>query len=540
MSIETEASQVTKNSVTEENKSWFAWLPALLGLLVYLPTLRDGFVWDDRFAIVGNTGMRSWASLPDALLGPIDPSVSMYRPVVSLVQVIEYHLFGLHAWGYHLTSAVLHAVACALVFRVALVLGKDRNFALLAGCLFAVHAVHLEAVAWASTVADPLVACIIVAGFLSYLKYRHERSAPRLVAVCAWVFLGLMTKETALVLPLLFAAYEVICVEKAARSLRVHIVPAIAVILTVGIYAFLRSRAYVGFVANENEGTLNFATMVFTWPSLLVRYLRLMLWPYPLSPFYDSDYVKSADAQFWLGIGVLVLLAVAIYLVSRKIEGGALVRFTAIAMLLSIVPVLDLRVFQFREFFHDRFVYVPSIFFALLVAWLLLHAVRALGASASAYAAVGAVLLLANAGALLAQEPYWVNDFALWRHAAEVAPHNPRPAFSLVDEYLQRGEIVGAELQLEHVISIVPAPKALFMLGQVRLMQGKAAAAEGPLRKAITIAPDRPAQHFVLGQCLEQLGRRDEAVAAYRAETAINSQFKQAALERLAQLGARQ
>jgi predicted Zn-dependent protease len=68
------------------------------------------------------------------------------------------------------------------------------------------------------------------------------------------------------------------------------------------------------------------------------------------------------------------------------------------------------------------------------------------------------------------------------------------------------------------------------------MLQGRFAAAEDPLRQAIALVPERPAQQLMLAQCLEQLGRRDEAIAAYRAEAAVESQFKQAAIERLSQL----
>ena len=533
MHIETIPAMVQKTSIPT-NQSWMRWLPPMLGLLVYLPTLGYGFVWDDRFAIVGNSSLRSWSTVPQMLWGKLDPTVAMYRPVTSLVQFLEYQVFGLHPWGYHLTSAVLHAVACALVFRVALALCADLRCAVLAGALFAVHAVHLEAVAWASTVGDPLVTCFILAGFLAYLRYRRQRSVLWLSAVCACLFLGLMTKETALVLPLLFAAYELICGDQDSRRLRVNLLPATSLIAIVVIYAVLRGRAYAGFVANESK--LPFSTLLFTWPSLLVGYLRLLLVPYPLSPFYENDYVLAPSAAFWMPLAVLAAVGVAIYWVSRRVEGGRLVRFCAVAMVVCIIPVLDLNIFQFREVLHDRFVYVPSVFFALLVAWLLLRATQRLRAAAPVYAAVGALVLIGQACALFVQQPCWRSDFTLWSHAVQVAPRNPRASFALANEYLERGELPRAEQELERIVGLVHAPKAFFMLAQTRMLQGRFAAAEDPLRQAIALVPERPAQQLMLAQCLEQLGRRDEAIAAYRAEAAVESQFKQAAIERLSQL----
>ena len=65
---------------------------------------------------------------------------------------------------------------------------------------------------------------------------------------------------------------------------------------------------------------------------------------------------------------------------------------------------------------------------------------------------------------------------------------------------------------------------------------GDAASAEQPLRQAIAVAPDRPGLHFTLGECLQMLGRTDDARAEFKAEASIASDYREAALQRLSQL----
>lgn len=58
-------------------------------------------------------------------------------------------MFGLRPMWFHMTNIFLHAAACVLFTRVCTVVaGLRRNFAVIAGILFAVHPVHTEAVSF--------------------------------------------------------------------------------------------------------------------------------------------------------------------------------------------------------------------------------------------------------------------------------------------------------------------------------------------------------------------------------------------------------
>jgi tetratricopeptide (TPR) repeat protein len=515
----------------------------LAGAIIFLPTLWYGFVWDDRYAIVDNPSLGSWRYLARHLWGPIDPSTDMYRPVVGIVLFLESRLFGLHPWGYHLTSVLLHALACALVYRLALQLSQKTSVALFAGLLFAASAVHLEAVAWVSTVAEPLVASIILAGLCCYLQYRRQRGTRWLLAICGCLFLGLLTKETALVLPLLIAAFELNFGERSFRRLKGDL-PLIAGLSgALLIYVILRRLAYTKVIQNESH--LPFSTLVYTWPSLRLGYFRHLLLPVPLSPFYDSEYVAGANAAFWLPLLGLAAIAAAVYFGSRYLANGSLIRFCAMATAIAMIPVLDLNIFQFREILHDRFLYVPSVFFALLLAEALLAgngaeamepAAGAKGTGRSLYGMLAACAVLLNIAALLIQSPVWKNDRSLFAYALRIAPNNPRPAFTLALDCLDRGDLSGAEALLQHVVRLVPAPRALLLLGQTRLRMGQAAAAEQPLRAAIAVAPERPGQHLALGECLQALGRGKEAIAEFNAEMTTGPEYREAARQKILQL----
>ncbi len=515
----------------------FPWLGAIVGALMFLPTLWYGFVWDDRYSIVGNTSLNSWKTLTKGLWGPLNPSVDMYRPITGSILFFQFQVFRLHPWGYHLTSILLHALACVLVFRVARQLSSTPWAALFASLLFAVHAAHLEAVAWVSAFAEPLAVSAILVGFSAYLHYRQDRQSKWLAVICLSFFFGLLIKETAVVLPLLMLAYEFAVGKISLRFLRLNRFLILAIIGLGLLYGAMRHRVYTKILYNESH--LPFSTLFFTWPSLLIAYCKHLLIPTPLSPFYDSDYVQAANPSFWLPLLGLLAIAAAVYLASKRLANGALVRFCLLAMAIAMIPVLDLNIFQFREIMHDRFLYLPSVFFAVLLGELLFGSrvdKSSLQIPGRISAALGACLLLLNLSALLIQSPVWRDNISLHSYAVRIAPHNPRPAFALALMYLDRGDLPKADELLQHVVQLVPAPKAFALLGQTRLRMGDAKDAEAPLRQAIMAAPDRSGQHLTLAQCLVLLGRTDEAKAELRAEMALSPEYREVATQQLSEL----
>ena len=123
---------------TLSSSRWLSpFVAPLAGALVFLPTLWYGFVWDDRFTIVTNYSLQSWRTLAQTLWGRLAGGYHMYRPVTGSVVFFQYRIFGLNPWGYHLTSILLHVLACALLFRLALQLSGKKSVAVFASLLFA-------------------------------------------------------------------------------------------------------------------------------------------------------------------------------------------------------------------------------------------------------------------------------------------------------------------------------------------------------------------------------------------------------------------
>ena len=133
----------------------------LTSIGVYGNAIFNGFVVDDMHQVVENPWIRDVSYLKEICSSNVwafeGRDSNYYRPLMHVAYMGVYHLVGLHAWGFHLLNALLHAGATALVFLVgSRLFGRSEGSgihpiatpALVAALLFATHPVHTEAVAW--------------------------------------------------------------------------------------------------------------------------------------------------------------------------------------------------------------------------------------------------------------------------------------------------------------------------------------------------------------------------------------------------------
>jgi len=123
------------------------WLPLalLIGLtaIAYLPSLANGFVWDDDISLTQNPYIRSGAGLRQFWLTTQTPD---YWPVTATTLWAEWRLWGMNPLGYHVTNLSLHIAEALLLWTVLRRLRLPGAW--LAALLFALHPVNVESVAW--------------------------------------------------------------------------------------------------------------------------------------------------------------------------------------------------------------------------------------------------------------------------------------------------------------------------------------------------------------------------------------------------------
>jgi hypothetical protein len=167
----------------------FCWavLLAFLVVIAYLPALKGGFIWDDDAHISDNTMLRSLRGLWAIWFEP--GATYQYYPLSFSVFWLEYHLWGLDTFGYHLVNVFLHLAAVLLFWRVLKQLRVPGAW--LAAGLFALHPVMVMSVAWMTELKNTLSTCLALGSMLAYLRFADVGKDETMPTTGRWRFYAL-------------------------------------------------------------------------------------------------------------------------------------------------------------------------------------------------------------------------------------------------------------------------------------------------------------------------------------------------------------
>ncbi len=413
---------------------------AVIAALLFVPILGAGFLYDDHELITRNPRIGDWSLLWDAfrkpfweVISPLRSAAGFYRPLGAWLLAACHHLFGSWAGGFHLVSLLLHAACAAAVARLALALGLTLAAATTAGLLFAVHGAHVEAVAWISAAPDLLAGLCALLGLTAVVNHRLKSGA-------VWLLAGMLAKEAAIGAWLLAVAWVLLWpVAGAPRKRR------LGPLLLAGVALYLlRAQAFGSLAAGfDRRNTWHYFTPLeelVVSLGMLGRYLAFLVWPWPHAPFQPlrADLAWNAAARLWpAALGALAALAgLGAWLRSR---GRAAAGFIALGLLFAaLAPVLNTRALG-QYPFEERFLYLPSAGYALLVAMALAWCARRL-AWPRLVPACAALLLVPHAVSLIPAQRPWLDEEAFFDWARQVSPNSMTPHLGYARLMLERAQ----------------------------------------------------------------------------------------------------
>ena len=109
-------------------------------LINYVNVFPNEFVWDDIFFIVDNIHIKELSNIPGFFA---EPSTSnLYRPLRNVFYTINYQIWQLNIFGYHLNSLLLHFLVTILLFFITLRITNKTIFSFVVALFFASHPIH--------------------------------------------------------------------------------------------------------------------------------------------------------------------------------------------------------------------------------------------------------------------------------------------------------------------------------------------------------------------------------------------------------------
>uniref|UniRef100_Q024D1 Uncharacterized protein n=1 Tax=Solibacter usitatus (strain Ellin6076) TaxID=234267 RepID=Q024D1_SOLUE len=358
----------------------------------------------------------------------------LYRPVTTLSYLFNYSVLGneANASGYHCINFLLHALNIGLVYLLGMAIFEEMAPALLLAALWGVHPVLTESVTNIVGRADLIGALGVLAALMAHrkaLESNGARKAAWLGVIAAAVTLGMFAKESTVVVVAVIAIWDLTFGRGA--SWRARMPSYAAVMVPIAAYLYVRAAVLSGmpsvtfpFGDNPLIGASFWAARL-TAVKVIGRYLMLLVWPAQLSWDYSFNEIPLfGTASSWEDAKAILSL-----LLCLGAAGAAIVCwrrskpvFFAIAFFFATISPTSNLVIQIGSIMAERFLYLPSIGFALLVVYgLHLLATRKPEARKMMPAALG-VVLLALAARTYARNTDWVDQGRFWRSAAEAAP----------------------------------------------------------------------------------------------------------------------
>lgn len=503
-----------------------AFVAIAFALCVAASSLRNGFALDDVYVIAKNDRVHSleapWRFLAQTYWPP-DRGSALYRPLTILGFALQWAAGGGSPVVFHAVSVLLFAGVSALVAGLALKLELGRPAALLAGALFAVHPVHVEAVANVVGQSELLAALGVLGAVLLYVRGRRRGSLTRgeVAGIVVLYAIGCFSKEHATVLPVVLIILEYACFPGLPFRERCRQAgPVMAGLLAMAV-AFWTARTAVlgGLVGADTHPALR---GVPAWPRLLTSlglvptWVRLLLFPWRLRADYSpAEFTVAHVVGEWQLLG-LALLAGLGFVVWRSWRPRPVVAAGVLFAAITLGPTSNVLV-PTGILLSERSLFLPSAGVVLALAAALGPLLT--GPPRRWIVGLTAVVVVLWTVRFALRVPAWASSEALSERMLTDAPRDYRSWWMVGGFALDRGERQEAKAAMRKAVQLYDGdPNLLLELGNLELVDAGYPRAEALYRRALTLAPGlQPARSrrilalVGMGRCAEA---RDEARAA--------------------------
>jgi len=354
------------------NDKWihvvFAILIAIVSILVFYQTLRFDFVADDWNLIYDKMAfLKDWNNLNTVFTRPF-PAVTyepipFYRPIVTLINFINFHLAGKLTYGYHWVNLGFHTLNALLLYLLVFLLFKSELLSLFTSLFFVVHPIHTNSVVWISGRTDLIACFFVLLSVIFFVKRKDHIGTLKILLLAGSILsylLALFSKEIALALPLFLFIWDYVSEKDSIKKKILPYLPFVAVAI---LYIFLRISAIGNLGTGKPYISANIFQRFLTSFAIYFYYFKKFIFPVYLN---FSPRVLTITSLFSLKLwGSMIFFAVvlALGLSLRKIAKE--VSFGIFWILAFLVPVLNL--VPLYASVKEWWAYIPSIGFCLIL-----------------------------------------------------------------------------------------------------------------------------------------------------------------------------
>lgn len=492
-------------------RTWHAYaLIVIAGFLLYVRSLwfdlvyLDDNVWVQDYAwfLSNPRNVSHFFTHPDFI------SNVFYRPVLNLSFMLNAILSGETPFSYRLFNLSLHLINGCIVFHILRRLGYSNRLSLTASLVFEVNPVLTNAIVWIPGRTDSLLGFFVFLGFLCSLNFVQLRGRRYLILYLCMLALGLLTKETAIIMPLAALSYLLLFRRDLCKT-KYFFISLMSSAVVIGGWLIIRQSILAG------SPSVPFRTVVSSIIenlSALITYFGKIILPVNLSVVPIPE-----DISIWPG--VFSVIAVGISLWFSRSRRWNYVIFGLLWYLFFILPPL---IISFIE--HEYRVYIPIV--GVLIMLMEIDWVKKFDDNSRRWITATTAMVIALAAMTVMYSRFFKDRYAFWNNAVAHSPHLPLAHRNLAAMYQMDGEFDKAEPEYWRALELNWQEAMVYNnLGLIYQRRGDQKKAEEFYLQEIRINPKYDNVYFNLGILYYQQGKKDAAAELWKKTLELNPEF---------------
>ena len=505
-------------------------LIAGLALAASAAGIGNGFVYDDVPIILHNPAVHQLTDPVELWGSAYWPSGLLYRPLTIQVFALEWALGAGRPVVFHLVSVGLMLLVALLFWRLARHLLEPLP-AFAAAALFAVHPVHVEAVANGVGQSELLAALFALLAVERYLTWRRDGplGMGRRAALAGFTLAAILSKETGYVTPFLLLGAEALQGGRGAtwRARLRALGPVLFLQFGIALSAFLLRLIVLGAAAGEVTAPalrdLSPATRIGGMLAAIPEWTRLLFWPAHLQAEYGPPALPVTGGFGLAHLVGLAILLLALGLVARSWRTRPVIALGVVWVAIALAPASNVFVAS-GVILAERTLFLPSAGAMLALGGALAVVLPRLEAAGSlargAVALVLAAVVLAGLLRSAERQRVWRDETTFFHRLETDAPTTYRAHLVASNFYSGAGRHSEAERAAQRAFELFKGdPQVFEQFGQTLRREGRCAEAIPILAEGVQRFPDRTVGRSRLIECALAVG--DTARARGTAEEAV-------------------
>jgi tetratricopeptide (TPR) repeat protein len=325
----------------------------------FLPTLNNGFIWDDDYHVTENAAVKDPAGLGRIWF---THEMSQYYPLAITSFWLEHKMWGLQPAGYHAVNVLLHTVNAILFWLILLKLAP--RIAFICAILFAVHPIQVETVAWISERKNLLGLLFYFLSFLAFLKFDDSRRKSLYALSLGFFLCALLSKPVTASLGAMLLFYGW-WKGHMTRQYAVKILPFLGLGMVAGLHAISLEAIKVG--AQGEAWNLAFVERCLLAGRIVWFYL-VKTW-LPVGDFlffYPRWDIQASNPFWWTYLITAVAIWAVLFRLRPRIGNTGVILYSA--YIVSIAPMAFINIYPLLySYVFDHFSYFSVAFLFMML-----------------------------------------------------------------------------------------------------------------------------------------------------------------------------